>query len=141
MRNKKRLTWRFAIILGPLLVLGLACNSQNAREQKPEIGPEGAALAAIKKANGQFERDLTVPEKPIVNIDLSGGRGKDALLKHLRHFKVLRELSLNGTVVSDDGLKELSVITSLRKLDLGYIPTITDEGLAHLVGLKELETL
>jgi tRNA A-37 threonylcarbamoyl transferase component Bud32/Leucine-rich repeat (LRR) protein len=52
----------------------------------------------------------------------------------------VRVLRLTGAKVSDDGLKHLSGLTSLRELSLGST-SVTDEGMKHLTWMAELEHL
>ncbi len=62
------------------------------------------------------------------------------LNSRIRHFKALTSLSLWGTKVTDEGLKELKDLGKLTSLDLGNTQ-VTDVGLKELKELKGLHTL
>ena len=71
---------------------------------------------------------------------LNGTKMTDAGLKELAGLKSLQALDLGGTQVTDAGLKELAGLKSLRALDLRWTQ-VTDAGLKELAGLKSLQTL
>ncbi len=71
---------------------------------------------------------------------LDGSQITDAGLKHLEGLTKVTELYLNHTEITDAGLEHLEGLTTLRRLDL--IETqVTDAGLEHLEGLTNLEWL
>lgn len=61
-------------------------------------------------------------------------------LKIIAQLSSLRQLHLGYTSVNDDGLKQLASLAQLRYLNLVGTP-ITDKGLAHLVALKKLQKI
>ena len=76
----------------------------------------------------------------------------DTGLSHVKDLSELRQLSLENTRITDQGLKSLAALTSLKWLHLdnnvsdgnGKIikrVQITDDGLANLKGLRNLELL
>lgn len=72
-----------------------------------------------------------------------GGRNEritDEWLKRLSSVKTLRKLDLANCAIQGDGLRHIAGLTSLRELNLTLTP-VTDEGLKHLSGLKELRVL
>ena len=76
-------------------------------------------------------------------IDQADFRGTDIGNESLEHLKGLKQLSsllLNGTKVTDDGLKVVGTISTLRNLDLRGCK-ITNVGMTHLTGLKKLVAL
>jgi Leucine-rich repeat (LRR) protein len=109
--------------------------------------PEDAALSWVKKRGGTLRRDQTLPDKPIVEIDLSdpfrqSGQPSvtDKDLADLPGSATLRVLKLQGTGVTDAGLKVLAGLKNLRSLDLAFTK-VSDEGLKVLPVLPLLETL
>ena len=108
-------------------------------------------------------RDAHLPGYPIVETRISPGVMPAVLqLKHLRRatgrcaniddqalvgvgsLKELQELDVWGANrVGDDGLKEISQVTSLRRLNIcsRYGNPYTDAGVAQLAGLANLEAL
>ncbi len=79
------------------------------------------------------------------NNPLKGKGGKnervtDDWLKRLSAVTTLRRLDLANCAVQGDGLRHISNLTGLRDLNLTLTP-VNDEGLKHLSGLTELRTL
>jgi hypothetical protein len=74
-------------------------------------------------------------------LDFSGPRLSKAGLPDLRHLLRLEVLHFSGGPVSDAGLESIGRATRLRTLTFYCCPGITDEGVAHLRGLKDLRTL
>src|SRR6516162_4962276 len=103
-------------------------------------GPEGKALALVKKLGGKVHRDDKKEGKPITFVSLSNKQVTDADLKELAGLKQLETLNLTSTQISDSGLKDLTELSQLRCLDLGET-RITDVGLSALAGLNQLQTL
>ncbi len=108
-------------------------------------------------------RVATFP-KEIHSLELRDSGFTDAEMVHLSGMKNLRRLGLGGTVISDQGLKELRGLSALERLDLrasracdtgdaanylnlktlqraGLRPRITDAGLRELTALKQLRWL
>jgi hypothetical protein len=72
-----------------------------------------------------------------------GGRNEritDDWLKRLSNVTTLRKLDLANCAIQGDGLRHIAGLTSLRELNLTLTP-VTDEGLKHLGGLTELRVL
>jgi hypothetical protein len=61
-------------------------------------------------------------------------------LQHLKDLTQLEDLDLDGTSVTDEGLRQLAALTQLKKLGLSSCE-VTDAGLEHLKGLKKLRVL
>lgn len=79
------------------------------------------------------------------NNPLKGKGGKnervtDDWLKRLSGVTTLRRLDLANCAVEGHGLRHISALTGLRELNLTLTP-VTDEGLKHLAGLTELRML
>jgi hypothetical protein len=82
----------------------------------------------------------------LVNLDtlqtnhISNSSLTNASLKHLSKLPALEYMSLQGNRFSDVGLAYLTESPNLKRLHFGLGKTdITDEGVAHLKGLKNLE--
>jgi Leucine-rich repeat (LRR) protein len=82
---------------------------------------------------------LPAPEEAFA-LFLNGTHVTDAGLKELAGLKGLKTLSLRGTHVTDAGLKELAGLKNLQWLNLSGTH-VTDAGLKELAGLKGLKTL
>src|SRR5438105_3614571 len=75
---------------------------------------EDKAVAFVEKLGGKVTRDEKLPGKPVVAVNL------------------------RNTFVKDADLKELAAFKSLTTLDLSGNPGVTDDGMQHLVPLKNL---
>lgn len=72
-----------------------------------------------------------------------GGRNErvtDEWLKRLSGLTTLRRLDLANCAVQGDGLQYITALTGLRELNLTLTP-VTDDALRHLAGLTELRIL
>ncbi len=72
-----------------------------------------------------------------------GGRNErvtDEWLKRLSGLTTLRKLDLANCAVQGEGLQHIAVLTELRELNLTLTP-VTDDALRHLAGLTELRIL
>ncbi|MCE9529467.1 MAG: hypothetical protein K8R36_25745 [Planctomycetales bacterium] len=61
-------------------------------------------------------------------------------LQMVSHFTELRELSLGGSEITDEGIRELTSLTELDWLLLDA-PQVTDGALEYLVGMKKMTRL
>jgi hypothetical protein len=121
---------------------------------------EDRAAKAVEKLGGQVVRDDKDPAKPVVavtmpqygkvtyadlkglealkglkSLDLSSCEGlTGAAPGALAMLKGLQTLNLDGTDVTDAGLKELAPLTGLKHVALYDCKDVTDAGVA---GLKE----
>ena len=76
-------------------------------------------------------------------LDLTGTALDDGMLGQLCELDWadrLVVLGLTGTLVTDEGLRHVAEMRSLRNLDLALL-SVTDSGFAHLRPLKSLESL
>ncbi len=71
---------------------------------------------------------------------LNGTKMTDAGLKEVAGLKSLQTLDVRGTQVTDAGLKELAGLKSLQRLYLNHCD-VTGSGLKDLTGLKSLQIL
>src|ERR1700693_1879482 len=100
---------------------------------------DAGAVKEVEKLGGRVTVDAKRPSKPVVAVDLNGTKITDAGLKQLKELKELRELNLADTKITDAGLKELKDLKSLRTLCL-WDTQVTDAGLKELKDLKSLQT-
>ncbi len=82
--------------------------------------------------------------KALRTLNLEGTKVSDKGLRFLRKIPNLETLELSvhdpGVIISDDSAEALGKITTLRKLSLGGVK-ITDAGLKHIGALTRLENL
>ena len=74
-------------------------------------------------------------------LDLTSSWVTDADMAKVGQMRELRKLDLSRTKITDFGLERLKPLTSLRELSLYYAEYITEDGIAHLKGWKDLEVL
>src|SRR5262245_11953931 len=106
------------------------------------------AEAAIREVGGFVTRDGERAGRPIVAVDLNGFGTRVAVKdKHLREMapllaklKHLEKLHLDGSFVTDAGMKDVAKLKQLRTLSLG-ITIVSDAGLKELAALEKLESL
>jgi len=114
------------------------------REQPPPLGPaivaENRAVQFVMKLGGTVLRNETLPNKPVVEVRLTGSKVTDAGLKELTPFKNLTSLHLGLTAITDAGVKELTPLENLTRLFLGSTE-LTDAALKELPSLKNLSSL
>jgi len=79
------------------------------------------------------------PDKPVIKVDLRRTRVTMPTWKSSRVYTA-PTLHLNGTGVTDAGLKHLKALTQLQYVNIGHAE-IGDAGLEHLKGLTKLQTL
>ena len=84
--------------------------------------------------------DLGFPSPGCVHIDERDDPPIDADLEFLDGLTELRELYLNGSVVTDAGLEHLAGLSRLQFLDI-QLTHVTDAGLENLKGLTQLQAL
>jgi hypothetical protein len=63
-----------------------------------------------------------------------------AFFEHLGHLKTLESLNIIATKLSDEWIAPLGKLTNLKLLRLVNNGKLTDVGMAHLAGLKSLES-
>jgi hypothetical protein len=110
------------------------------------------AIEGIRSVGGVYARDESQRDRPVVSVDLGAYLIDDTGKVHHRRqadnsqlallacFPQLRDLSLEGSAVTDLGLAHLCGHKALRRLSLrGTL--ITDAGLIHLRALRGLTLL
>ena len=113
---------------------------------RPAI-PAGADKIVAGKGDatvGEWVRAIggkaVVEDGQLQEVSLAATSVTDELLRNLSDLKSLRTLQLQSTEIGDSGLHHLSGMTSLAELDLSGT-AISDAGLAHLTGLTGLRRL
>ena len=84
-----------------------------------------------------------LPTGPVADIGINLNNNRiidDAEPSRLSELQHIENLNLNGTTISDEGLRHLSGLTSLRHLHL-WQTRVTNDGLDHLKDMQELRTL
>lgn len=77
----------------------------------------------------------------VIEADFTSTWISDADLDAVAAMPKLRALRLGQTKIGDTGLERLRALREVRELDLYYAEYITEDGLAHLRGWKQLEKL
>lgn len=132
-----------------------------ASEQRPHVE---AIIKTLEIAPGKFEKINTTPESlkkvaggdvalfdTLKMVDLAvptmgphDRRTIDpfdaAFFEHLGHITSLESLNIISTKASDDWIAPLAHLTNLTTLKFTNNGKLTDAGLEHLAGLKQLET-
>jgi len=89
---------------------------------------------------GDNEMRLLKPLKYLEVLELNGTRITDHGLKELNEHENLRALRLKGTQITGEGMKEIAVHKQLHNLFLDDTK-ITDDSLVELLGLENLAQL
>jgi hypothetical protein len=139
-------------LLRSVMLIPIACLVGIAGAELARKAAIDWALQGIRSVGGVYARDETERDRPVVSIDLGSyliddtgkvhrrGQAGDTLLALLVCFDRLRELSLEGSAVTDAGLRHIGRFSSVQRLSLrGTV--ITDAGLTHLRRLTSLTLL
>jgi hypothetical protein len=76
----------------------------------------------------------------VISLSLGGTNIGDAGMRHVTCLKKLERLDLFQSQVGDEGLKQIATMRSLKSLPMGRTK-VTDAGLAHLRPMTQLEYL
>lgn len=96
----------------------------------------------IEALGGNVRRLKSLPGEPVVSVDMTSCNSlKDDDLKLIAPLSTLSELYLDGTTVSDQGLKHIAGLKNLTYLGLIGASKITDAGMKELEGLQSLAEL
>jgi tetratricopeptide (TPR) repeat protein len=138
-------------VLAAFLVASPAHRGQPAVAPPPSSRPDrpspaepadGASIVAeIRNLAGTVECDETRPGRPVVTVRITGFRATDAVLAHLAKLTTLQDLAVTNCNVTDAGLETLAGFAKLEALSLLACKQISDDGLKHLQGLKNLQEL
>jgi hypothetical protein len=102
------------------------------------------AFDSILGFHGKYEVDKSIPERPVIGVDLRYYEVSDKevgdFANWLQAFPRLTTLQFKSTRITDAGLPHLKGLPRLRSVSLENAK-ITDAGLAHLKDLVDLEAL
>jgi hypothetical protein len=98
------------------------------------------ALARIKRLGSRVDVDREIPGWPVVLVYFPE-KATDRDLAAIQFFPELRRLSVQKAGVTDAGLKQLRGLRKLETLDLLGCSKITGEGLKHLSRMSSLKRL
>jgi hypothetical protein len=88
----------YALVSGLVMASSATCRADDAEDK---------AVAFVEKLGGSVFRDSTWPDKPVIDVNLDSTKVTDADLKELANLKKLTSLSLWGTNVTEEHLKNL----------------------------------
>jgi Leucine Rich repeat len=95
----------------------------------------------FRRAKAADSALLAIASHPQVGeLVLEGTDLTDAGMKHISAFQNLQKLDVSGTKITDAGVKNLAGLTHLRFLDLDRTQ-VTNVGLKNIENLKQLEIL
>ncbi len=110
-------------------------------------GLTGLSWINFQRGHMMDEVLASLPELPSLNALLTyGAKVTDAGLAHLRKFPNLTRLSLgfpdyDTSTITNDGLRHVSQLKRLERLDLPRCTKITDEGLVHIAKCEQITLL
>ena len=123
-----------------------------------------AVIRAVQASPGKVEKINTTPESlkkavggelaifdtlKLVDLAIPNAGPHDhrkvdpydaAFFEHLGHIKTIESLNIIATKLSDEWIAPLGKLTNLKMLRLVNNGKLTDVGMAHLAGLKNLES-
>lgn len=110
--------------------------------QKGDIkAAEEQARTIVKQLGGKSEEDLSLPDRPIVKLNLDGKTVSDeGLAKLSAGTPRLKSLSLRGSPLTAAGLVHVAKLAHLEDLTLGDA-TVSEQDLAPLAESKSLKRL
>lgn len=122
--------------------------------------PDISEIRVIERLGGRVKLDDGLPGEPVTVVWLMDTKASDDDLDGVARLTNLRELYLSRTQITDEGLRRLSSLAALQKLDvvdtaglarLKAFPQleelyltgtqVTDAGISHLAPLRELRNL
>jgi hypothetical protein len=111
----------------------------------PDTAPKQRhAFDNILAFHGKYEVDETIPDRPVIGVDLRYYEVSDKevgdFTRWLQAFPRLTTLQFRSTKITDAGLEHLKTLPQLRRLWLEG-SAITDAGLEHLKALTQLREL
>lgn len=77
-----------------------------------------AAIAAITRVGGNYERDLNADNKPVVKVTLARTKASDAAVKLIVALPKLESLDLEDTLITNASLKLLAQCKTLRTINI-----------------------
>ncbi len=103
----------------------------------PEVSDDAAAVKALEAGAKELRKD---GNGLVTEVNLRGAKINDELLQHLKGLKKVSSLLLNDSDITDDQLKIVGEVETLRNLDLRGCK-ISNDGMANITGLKNLAAL
>ena len=104
----------------------------------PATPEQKRAVAILKRLNAKFQFDA--PGRPVVHVRFEPGTVVDDILEDLLPLTEIGVLGLQGTKITDAGLKHVAGFKKMFQLYLGQT-AVTDAGLKELATLERLEHL
>jgi serine/threonine protein kinase len=108
------------------------------RKLLPPTPEQVRAVAILQRLNARYESD--VPGLPVVHVVFERGTEVDDILQDLLPLTEINNLSLQGTRITDVGMKYLAGFRKLHQLYLGQT-AITDAGVKELAQCEQLRFL
>src|SRR4051812_16203281 len=107
-----------------LLIFALSGRAQNSQESK-DAEKRARALAGLEKIGATIVVDDTPrkdgkPRQDITRIELRGANVTDEAMEYVRVFGTVEVLHICGTRVTDEGLARLEPLKNLQVLYLTY---------------------
>ena len=109
-----------------------------------QVTREGGAVVSVdlkECAAGDDDLKLMSSLTRLKELKVWGANVSDQGIAELVHLKSLVSLGLENTEVTDEGLKVVGTMLGLRSLNLRRCSNVTNDGLAHLGTLENLEQL
>lgn len=134
----RKLGWAIVQLIGPIAIETMAAASSPGRKDDPN------AFAALKGRQHFLETNKSGNVRKLTSNGFDGI--SDSELLHLRGLPELTSLWIAGASdptkphITDDGLAYLADLSQLEEIYAGYNP-ITDIGLQHLANLHNLRVL
>lgn len=139
MLEKHTMRWHY-LVLNCGLWLGCMASTCLFATLSRADDAEFKAVTFVQSMGGTVLRDNLASGQPVIEADLYGTPTTDAGLKQLTGLARLQRLDLSYTKVTDAGMKELARLGQLQVLALAGTK-ITETGLKELSALDTLETL
>jgi internalin A len=95
-------------------------------------------LLQISVAGARVVKDS---QGDVIELDLTSSWVTDADLAKVAQLRSLKKLDLSHTKITDAGLEHLKPLQNAVELNCHYAESLTEDGVAHLKGWKNLEHL
>lgn len=108
-----------------------------------------AVILIVEGAHGKVEKTTDGRSLKMVDLAVPGSGPHDhrkddpynaAFFEHLGHISTLESLNIISTKFSDEWMPPIGKLTNLKSLRFVNNGRLTDAGLEHLAGLKQLES-
>lgn len=99
------------------LILLLFCTALGPLSWAPQPNQhQDALIRDLQERGGRILRDETLPNKPVVEIDLHRLSMTDATLATLTSFPTLKSLDISHTLITNKGMAYLAGLHQLQAL-------------------------